>query len=285
MRLLRTFVAVMFLSVGFASAQVNPEWTTAIKPFRIAGNLYYVGSRDLAAYLVVTPAGNILINSNLASSPPQIKAAVEELGFKWSATKILLNSQAHYDHAAGAAEIVRETGAQVMVMDGDAVAMETGDANDFGGPELLPFEPVHVDRVLHDMDFVSLGATMLVAHKTAGHTRGTTTWTMQVTEGARVLNVVIVGGFSALSSYKLTGAGQSYPRIYDDFEHSFAVWETLPCDIFLGGHGLYFGMLAKLARMPAEGASVWVDPVGYRAAVIEARKSFDARVAGELIIP
>ncbi len=272
----------MFLSVGFASAQVNPEWTTAIQPFRIAGNLYYVGSRDLAVYLVATPEGNILINSNLASSPPQIKAAVEQLGFKWKDTKVLLNSQAHYDHAAGAAEIVRETGAQVMVMDGDAVAMETGDKDDFGGAELLPFAPVHVDRVLHDMDFVSLGASMLVAHKTAGHTRGTTTWTMQVTEDGKVLNVVIVGGFSALSSYRLTGTGSSYPGIYDDFAHSFAVWETLPCDIFLGGHGSYFGMLGKLARMPAEGQSVWVDPVGYRMAVIEARKAFDAKVASEL---
>ena len=159
------------------SAQVNPEWTTAVKPFRIAGNLYYVGSRDLAAYLVVTPAGNILINSNLATSPTQIKTAVEELGFRWKDTKILLNSQAHYDHAAGGAEIVRETGAQVMVMEGDAQAIETGDKDDFGGPELLPFAPVHVDRVLHDLDFVSLGSSVLVAHKTAGHTKGCTTWT------------------------------------------------------------------------------------------------------------
>lgn len=271
-----------------AGAQVPAEWTTPLKPYRIAGNCYYVGSRDLAAYLVVTPEGNILINSNLASSPPQIKASVEELGFKWKDTKILLNSQAHYDHAAGAAEIVRETGAKVLVMDGDVQAMETGDKDDFGGPELTPFAPVHVDRVLHDLDFVSIGSSLLVAHKTAGHTRGTTTWTMQVTDSGRVLNVVIVGGFAALDSYRLIATSArpaSYPGIREDFEHSFAVWETLPCDIFLGGHGLYFGMLGKLARMPVEGASVWIDPAGYKAAVEKAKMNFDEDLAAQATKP
>jgi metallo-beta-lactamase class B len=277
-------LCLMFVALRGAWAQAHPEWTTALKPFRIAGNLYYVGSQDLAAYLVVTPAGNILINSNLATSPRQIKAAVEELGFRWKDTKILLNSQAHYDHAAGAAEVVAETGAQVMVMDGDVLAMESGDKNDFGGPELLPFAPVHVVRVLHDMDAVSLGGTLLVARKTAGHTPGCTTWTMQVTEAGRVLDVVIVGGFAALDSYRMIATSAqpaSYPGIRQDFEHSFAVWSTLPCDIFLGGHGVYFGMLGKLAREPAEGRSVWIDPAGYRAAVAGARAAFEARVAAE----
>ena len=293
MNFFRTFVAgclLLLVSItSAASAQINPEWTTALKPFHIAGNLYYVGSRDLAAYLVVTPAGNILINANLATSPPQIKAAVEELGFRWADTKILLNSQAHYDHSAGTAEIVRETGAKVEVMEGDAAVMETGDANDFGGPELLPFAPVHVDRVLHDMDAVELGGTLLIAHKTAGHTRGCTTWTMQVTETSgvqkgRVLDVVIVGGFTALDSYKLIATSTrpaSYPGIRSDFQHSFAVWDSLPCDIFLGGHGIYFGMLGKLARMPSEGESVWVDPAGYRAAVAAAHRTFDGRIVAE----
>ncbi len=282
-RLLRVVYGLALVGGSVLWAQINPEWTTALTPFHIAGNLYYVGSRDLAVYLVTTPKGNILINANLASSLPQIRAAVEALGFRWADTKVLLSSQAHYDHAAGAAEIVRETGAKVEVMDGDVAAMETGDKDDFGGPELLPFAPVHVDRVLHDLDTVSLGGTVLTAHKTAGHTRGCTTWTMQVSEGGKVLNVVIVGGFTALDTYRLIATSArpaSYPGIREDFVHSFAVWDALPCDIFLGGHGVYFGMLGKLQRSASE-TGVWRDPMGYKAAVAEARRKFEGQVAAE----
>jgi metallo-beta-lactamase class B len=265
-------------------AQTHPDWTTPQKPFRIGGNLYYVGSRDLAAYLVVTPAGNILINANLESSPPQIRASVESLGFRWKDTRILLNSQAHFDHSAGNAEVVRETGAKLMVMDGDVQAMETGDAHDFGGSDLPRFPPVHVVRVLHDGDTVRLGGTVLTAHKTAGHTRGCTTWTMRVMDEGHLRNVVIIGGFAALDSYRLIdtpGRPASYPGILTDLEHGFAVERSLPCDIFLGAHGGYFDMREKLARLPKEGPSVWIDPSGYRQAVAAAEKSIEAKVAAE----
>src|SRR5580692_7526174 len=140
-------------------AEVDPSWTTPIAPFRIADNLYYVGSEDLASYLVVTPKGNILVNANLASSPPQIRASVERLGFRWSDTKILLNGQAHFDHMGGAAEVVRETHAKNMVMDGDVSVVETGARTDFlsPSPNIPGYSPVHVDRVLHDGDTVNLG--------------------------------------------------------------------------------------------------------------------------------
>src|ERR1700759_2781318 len=138
-------------------AEVNPSWTTAMTPFRITDNLYYVGSEDLASYLVVTPKGNILINPNLDSSPQQIRASVQKLGFRWGDTRILLNSQAHYDHTAGAAEVVRETHAKNMVMDGDVSVVETGARTDFlsPSPNIHPYAPVHVDRVLHDGDPVT----------------------------------------------------------------------------------------------------------------------------------
>jgi metallo-beta-lactamase class B len=265
-------------------AQVNPEWTTAQKPFRIAGNLYYVGSRDLAAYLITTPAGNILINGNLQSSPPQIRASVEKLGFHWADTHILLNSQAHFDHAAGNAEVIRETGAKLMVMDGDVQSMETGDVHDFGGSDLTPYPPAHVARVLRDGDTVRLGGIALTAHKTAGHTRGCTTWTMQVEDEGHVKNVVIVGGFAALSSYRLVatpGRPASYPGIAEDFLHGFAIERKLPCDIFLGAHGQYFGMQEKLARLPKEGSSVWIDPRGYQQAIADAQKDIEDRIVAE----
>ena len=249
----------------------HPEWTTPIAPFKIAGNLYYVGSRDLAAYLVVTPGGNILINANLESSPPLIRHSVEQLGFRWSDTKILLNSQAHYDHSAGAAEVLKETHAQYMVMDGDVEVIENGGATDFD-PALARFPRTHVDRTLHDNDTVTLGGTTLTAHKTAGHTRGCTTWTMETQEGGHTLHVVIVGGWTANPGVRVVasdGKPASYPGIASDFEHAFATLKALPCEVFLGAHGLYFDMLAKLDRLPKEGAAVWIDPDGYRKALAE----------------
>jgi metallo-beta-lactamase class B len=250
---------------------VPADWTTPVAPFHISDNLYYVGSRDLAAYLIVTPKGNILINANLESSPPQIRSSVERLGFRWTDTKILLNSQAHYDHVAGAAEVLQETHAQYMVMDGDVDVIKTGGATDFD-PTLPHFPPVRVDRTLHDNDTVTLGGTTITAHKTAGHTQGCTTWSMQTHEGGRTLNVVIVGGWALNPGVPLVpshGKPAAYPGITTDFEHTFATLKAVPCDIFLGAHGGYFNMLSKLDRLPVEGPSVWIDPDGYRRAVVE----------------
>jgi metallo-beta-lactamase class B len=147
------FIACLLLLVALsplpAAAQHQPTWTTRITPFRIADNLYYVGSQDLASYLVVTRDGAILINANLATSPPQIRASVEQLGFRWTDIKILLNSQAHYDHMAGAAEVIRETHAKNQVMDGDVHLVETGGRVDFART-IDRYTPVHVDRELHD---------------------------------------------------------------------------------------------------------------------------------------
>lgn len=267
---------------GYACAQSDPAWTTPLTPFRIADNLYYVGSRDLASYLVVTPAGDILINSNLSSSPPLIRHSVEQLGFRWKDLKILLISHAHSDHAGGSAQILRETGAKYEVMDGDVRVVEDGGASDFAYGPRPQYPPAHVNRVLHDGDKVSLGGVTLTAHLTPGHTKGCTTWTMQVhvpgdPAGMR-RNVVIVGSWNVNPGFRLVsmhGKPPSYPGIADDYRRTFTVLNSLPCDIFLGAHGAYFGMLAKLARMPAEGDHVWIDPEGYRRAVAEREQAFE----------
>ncbi len=262
-------------------AAVPTDWTAPQKPFAIGSNLYYVGSRDLAAYLVVTPQGNILINANLASSPSQIRASVRALGFHWRDTRILLLSQAHYDHAAGAAQVVRETGARLMVMDGDAQVVESGDAHDFGGPGLLPYAPVHVNHVLHDGETVRLGGVVLVAHKTAGHSRGCTTWTMTTRIADRPEPVVIVGGYAPLDSYRLVaspGHPASYPGIAADFAATFKTLRALPCEVFLGAHGSYFDMQAKLRRLPSEGQRVWMDPVGYQSLIHDAQGDVQQRI-------
>ena len=281
---LKTLLATLLLfAIHAAHAAIPVDWTTPVAPFRISGNLYYVGSRDLAAYLVVTPKGNILINANLESSPPLIRHSVEQLGFKWADTKILLSSQAHYDHAAGAAEVIEETHAKHMVMDGDVDVMQSGGATDYD-KSLDHFPPVHVDRVLHDGEKIELGGTTIVAHKTAGHTKGTTTWTMQTHDGAVTHNVVIVGGWAWNPAVRLVtanGKTESYPGIERDFDHTFTVMKTYPCDIFLGAHGVYFNMLAKLDRMPKEGQAVWIDPQGYQAALAEKEANFRKEVAAE----
>jgi metallo-beta-lactamase class B len=265
-------------------AEIDPSWTTPLAPFQIADNLYYVGSEDLASYLVVTPQGNILINANLSSSPPQIRASVEKLGFRWSDTSILLNSQAHYDHIGGAAQVARETHARVMVMDGDADVVESGASTDFlaAGPSIARYPPVHVDRVLNDSDTVSLGSVTLTAHRTAGHTRGCTTWTLRAHvpgEAAGTLrNIVIVGGATFWSEYRFVaraGHPESYPGIAQDFRHTFTELHALPCEVFLGAHGGYFDLLTKLRHYPQAGPRVFIDPDGYQKFVADAEETFN----------
>jgi metallo-beta-lactamase class B len=263
-----------------ASAAPDPSWTKPFPAFRIAGNLYYVGSEDLAAYLIVTPKGNILINSNLQSSPPQIKKAIESLGFKFSDTKILLISHGHYDHCAGSAEIKRLTGAKYEVMAQDVPVVESGGRTDFNyaADKTMWFPPTKIDRVLHDGDKVSLGGASLTAHLTAGHTKGTTTWTLEEQENGRSLHVVIVGSPNVNPGYKLVG-NKTYPKIADDYRHEFEVLKKLPCEIFLGAHGLYFGLAEKYPRWKAGDKNAFVDPAGYKAYIADREQAFERELS------
>jgi metallo-beta-lactamase class B len=274
-------VGVFALLASRLHAQANPAWTTPIAPFHIAGNLYYVGSQDLASYLIVTPQGNILINSSLIDSVPMIRNSVEQLGFKFNDIKVLLISHAHWDHDAGSAEVIRETGAKYMVMDGDVSVVESGGATDFAYSKDT-YPRAKVDRVLHDGDTVTLGDTVLVAHKTAGHTQGCTTWTLKEKEAGRSLNVVIVGSWNVNPGWRLVDRPSqpaSYPKITADYRRTFALLEALPCDVFLGAHGAYFGMLAKLERIKAGAKeNVWIDPEGYHAAVAERKQAFETEL-------
>jgi len=194
-------IVLFFLCVSCsyfqADASERPEWTTPLTPFQIADNLYYVGSRDLAAYLITTPAGNILINANIESSPPLIRASVEKLGFAWKDTKILLNSQAHSDHMGGAAQILRETNAKNMVMTGDAEVVRSGGRKDFafGSDGIGTFPRARVDRVLRDGDTVVLGGVTLTAHRTGGHTAAA-----RLGHSVRTLLAILQESFATLSS-------------------------------------------------------------------------------------
>ena len=265
-------------------ADQNPDWTRPFPPFRIAGNLFYVGSADLASYLIATPQGLILINSSLESSVPLIRKSVEALGFKFTDIKILLISHAHDDHCAGSAAVLKLTGAKYFVMAGDVPVVQSGGRADFqyGKDPAHHYPPAHVDRVLHDGDTVSLGGAILTAHLTAGHTRGTTTWTMDVRQDGkqdgRLLHVVIVGSPNVNPGYRLVG-NAVYPQIAADYRRGFAVLDGLPCDLFLGAHGSYFDLKEKYARFQSGDKNAFIDPTGYKAYIADRERAFQAELA------
>ncbi|HEV2214306.1 MAG TPA: subclass B3 metallo-beta-lactamase [Terracidiphilus sp.] len=275
-KFLRTLMAVLCASFATPVAAQGPQvWNQPFPAFRIAGNLYYVGTADLASYLIVTPKGDILINSDLETSVPLIRRSVESLGFHFRDIRILLISHGHYDHCAGSAQVKRLTGAKYEVMDRDVSVVESGGRTDFqyAHDRTMWFPPAHVDRLLHDGDTVELGGMVLTAHLTAGHTKGATTWTFDETEAGRPLHVVIVGGPYVLDSYRLVG-NKTYPQIASDYQHGFDVMKRLPCDIFLGAHGMYFGLREKYARWKAGDRAAFIDPAGYRSFVAAREQDF-----------
>lgn len=274
-----TFVTLIALA-GNLNAQIIPDWTEPFPAFRIAGNLYYVGSKGLANYLITTSQGHILINSDLEANVPLIRASVEQLGFKFTDVKILLISHAHFDHNAGSAAIKELTGAKYMVMDGDVSVVESGGKTDFqyGNVPNSLYPPTKVDRVLHDGDEVKLGDAVLVARLTPGHTKGCTTWTMKVQEAGKSYDVVIVGSPNVNPGYQLVN-NERYPQIAADYELMFRVLKSLPCDIFLGAHGNYFDLEGKYARLKAGSATPFIDPAGYKKYVAEREQAFRRELA------
>ena len=276
-------VLTVVLASGASVPAQSPDWTEPFPPFHIAGPLYYVGSKGLANYLVTTSQGNILINSDLEANVPMIQASIEKLGFKFKDTKILLISHAHWDHDAGSAMIKELTGATYMVMDADVPVVESGGKTDFayGSPNFL-YRPTKVDRVLHDGDEVRLGSAVLVAHVTPGHTKGCTTWTMEVTERGKTYKVVILGSPNVNPGYKLVD-NTAYPQIAEDYERMWRVLKSLQCDIFLGAHGSYFGLEEKYSLMKDEGANPFIDPRGYKTYIAQKEQDFRTESAKQKV--
>ncbi len=278
-------VIILTAFAGGLRAQTKPgaQYLVPFPAYRVIGNVYFVGTQDLGIFLITTPQGNILINAGLEENVPLIQQSVEKLGFHFADTKILLISQAHFDHDAGSAAIKKLTGAKYMVMDADVPVVESGGNADFHYNDstelsadtraLIHYPAAKVDRVLHDGDTVQLGDTVLTAHLTPGHTKGCTTWTMRASEGGKTYDVVIIGGAAANEGYNLVN-DKLYPQMAADFEKAFRVLKSLPCDVFLGAHGGYYDMEAKYARMKDGGANPFIDPDGYKSFVAEREKIF-----------
>jgi metallo-beta-lactamase class B len=260
--------------------ETSRSWNRPVEPFRIVGNVYYVGAWEVTAYLIATPQGHILLDSGFAETVPQIERNVRTLGFKFEDVKILLNSHAHFDHAGGLSQLKRLTGARLIASAADAELLARGGKNDFQFGDRLSYEPVKVDETVGNGEKIVLGGTTLMAHLTPGHTRGCTTWTMKVSDHGRDNDVVFVGSAS-IPGYTLVG-NKAYPSIVSDYERTFAVLHSLPCDIFLGSHGSFFGLQEKIARMKKEGsAAVFIDPDGYRKYVRTSEEAFRAQLKAE----
>lgn len=276
------FSALLLLAfAGVLAAQHGGADNQPFPAYKIIGNVYYVGASDITSYLIATPAGHILINSGYEDTPPLIRDSIVKLGFKPSDVKILLNGQAHFDHVAGQAAMQKMTGAKIYSSQPEVAVLESGGKADprFGREQTYP--AVKVDHVVRDQEAVTLGGTTLIAHMTPGHSIGCTTWTLRVADGGKTYDVVIVGGTTINPGVHFVGK-PTWPGIADDYAKTFQTLHALPCDIFLGAHGGYYGMKEKYEKMKA-GAAVnpFLDPQGYRAFLDSSEQTFRAQLARE----
>jgi metallo-beta-lactamase class B len=279
----------IFIMLMASSAMAQPaknletgEWTQPFPPFRIAGNLYYVGTYDLACYLIVTPAGNILINTGLAGSAAQIRANIAALGFHFSDTRLLLATHAHWDHVSAMAEVKRLTGARMAAMEADAALLESGGKTDFrwGEDSGAWFQPVQVDEKLQDGQKVGLGGMELTVHLHPGHTKGAASYEFTVEDGGRGYRVLIANLPSINPGVRLLN-NPKYPNIVSDYAHTLAALKDLHPEIFLASHASQFGLHRKYRPGDAYQPLRFVDPAGYRAAVEQLQRAFDAQLERE----
>jgi len=268
LRALPTIFAAL-LSAALLWAQATRQWTpedlfkrnvgtkeqqnTAFPPHRMIGTIYYVGTEALGSFLITTPAGDILINSDYERTVPVIKSSVEKLGFKFTDIKILLGSHAHADHMEGDALVKELSGAQVVAIAEDVPALQ----------KMTPGNKPHpIDRVIHDGDTVALGGTTLVAHLTPGHTRGCTTWTFKTTEDGKTYDVVIIGSMGVNPGFVLVN-NPDVPTIADEYRHGFEVMRSLHADVPLGSHPAMFRLDEKYPKL-GKGPNPYIDPQGYK---------------------
>ena len=267
--------AVALWAAAFVCPAAAVEANASYPPFKIGEGLYYVGAADYAAYLIVTKAGLIQIDGGDAVTGRQIVSNIRKLGFDPGRVRVLVNTHQHFDHAAGLAEIKRAApGLKFYASAADGPIIAAGGRGDpFLKGERFYYEPVKPDVTLKDGQKVSLGGWTLTAQVTGGHTKGCTTWTFPVTVAGKVRQALVHCSSSVLPGYRL-GKTETYPGITADFEKSFATWKALPCEVFLGSHGQFFGMDAKRKALDAGKLDAFVDPAGCKAFYVKAEAAF-----------
>src|SRR5471032_1144377 len=239
-------IVLMLAGATSVAAQNDSDWRQPFEPLRIVCNIYYVGTRGLSSFLIVTPAGGILIDSGEAASVPFIRASVEKLGFRMSDVKLLLAGHAHFDHVGGLADLKRLTGAKVVAMDADRQALESG--KDLSALGASGWKPVAIDRVLKDGDTVALGGVTLTAHLTPGHTQGCTTWTMDAAQDGKKYHVAFTGSVTINEGVHLVG-NTRVPAIAEQYAQAFRVLHTIKADVFVAQHGGVFALEDKARRL------------------------------------
>jgi metallo-beta-lactamase class B len=266
-----------------AAIRMFEAWKAPVPPRQLVGNIYYVGAIGVSSFLITSSEGHVLIDTGFEETVPLIQRSVEQLGFKVADIKFILSSHAHIDHTGGHARMKRLTGAKVIASAEDARVLASGGADDFltWPRETIRYEPVEVDRTVGDGEKVTLGGTSLTANLTPGHTRGATTWTMDVDEGGRTYRVVFFSSASVNDGTRLLN-NPSYPGIVTDLEASFARFRGMTCDIFLAPHGGQFAMADKFARLDrGEGVAALIDPAGWKELIAGAEKQFRDLLARE----
>lgn len=271
--------------IGTAAARrLFDSWKAPVPPRHLTGNIYYVGAIGVSSYLITTPQGHILLDTGFEETVPIILRGVEQLGFKPADIKFILSSHAHIDHVGGHALMQRATGARIVASAADARVLQSGGADDFipFPRETILYAPVVADRIVADGETVSLGGVVLTAHLTPGHTRGATTWTMQLAgPGVRPWDVVFYSSASINAGTRLLH-NPVYPEIAADLAGTLAKLRALPCDIFFAPHGGQFAMAEKFARLDrGEGDQALVDPAGWRELLDAAEKAFRDQLALE----
>nr|5AEB_A Chain A, LRA-12 [uncultured bacterium BLR12]5AEB_B Chain B, LRA-12 [uncultured bacterium BLR12] len=253
----------------------NADWSKPYRPFRIAGNLYYIGTYDLACYLITTKQGNIIVNTGLAASALQIKNNIKALGFKLTDTKILLTTQAHYDHLGAMAEIKKITGAKLMADEGDATVMADGGSSDyaFGGHGSM-FEPIIADRLLHDKDTIQLGDTKLVMLHHPGHTKGSCSFLFDTKDEQRSYRILIANMPTIVIEKKFSEVS-SYPGIAKDYAYTLQAMKNLSFDIWVASHASQFSMHSK--HKPGDGYNPksFMDRKGYDESLDKLQKEYE----------
>ena len=262
-----------------ARASTLRDWLLPFEPRKIIGNIYYVGSNLISSFLIVTPAGHILLDTGPIEMLPQVTANIEKLGFKPSDIKIILNSHAHFDHCGAFAEVKRRTGAAVVASRLEEELMERGGRGDFFWGDDLAYEPVQPDRIISDGERIQLGGVALAAHLTPGHTKGCTTWTMRVNDGGKDYDVIFLCPLTA-SIYKLTN-NDRYPNIVADVRHTLDRLRSMHADVMLAPHGFYFDLAGKAARQRDGAPNPFVDPGELRRHLAEIEKDFDEALGAQ----
>ncbi|HFK5570787.1 TPA: GOB family subclass B3 metallo-beta-lactamase [Elizabethkingia meningoseptica] len=268
---MRNFAILFFLLITFSwKAQVvkepkntNEEWSRSYQPFRIAGNLYYVGTYDLASYLIVTDKGNILINTGLAGSLPMIKENIKKLGFNYKDIKILLLTQAHYDHTGALKDLQTETGAKFYADSADADVLKTGGKSDYEmGKYGATFKPIKPDILLKDQDKIKLGNTTLTLLHHPGHTKGSCSFIFETKDENRNYKVLIANMPSVIVDRKFSEI-KDYPNIQADYAYTFKAMKKLDFDLWVASHASQFDLHTKHKEGDPYNPQVFMDKANY----------------------